>query len=61
MGKGVPFVDGDGVGDTISRVEDDTSGTTGGIEGEDGLDGDVHGGTVEGLEHDLETAKWEFE
>jgi hypothetical protein len=25
------------------------------------LDGDVHGGTVEGLEHDLETAKWEFE
>ena len=30
-----------------------TGGTSGGVEGEDGLDGDVHGGRVEGLEHDL--------
>merc|ERR1712015_5328 len=27
--------------------------SSGGVEGEDGLDGDVHGGHVEGLEHDL--------
>ncbi|BAT18306.1 Os12g0640950, partial [Oryza sativa Japonica Group] len=28
-------------------------GAAAGVEGEDGLDGDVHGGGVEGLEHDL--------
>ena len=48
------LVDGDSVGDTISGVEDDSGGTAGGVEGEDGLDGDVHGGGVEGLEHDLQ-------
>merc|ERR1719340_345875 len=53
MGKGITFIDGDTVGDTISRVHDNTSGTARGIEGEDSLDGDVHGGHVEGLEHDL--------
>merc|ERR1719347_168693 len=31
----------------------DTGGTSGGIQGEDSLDGDIHGGHVEGLEHDL--------
>merc|ERR1712117_670006 len=53
MGKSITFIDGDVVGDTITRVHDHTSGTTGGIEGKDGLDGNVHGGHVEGLEHDL--------
>merc|ERR1740128_277855 len=53
MGKGITFIDGDTVGDTISRVHDNTSGTSGSIEGEDSLDGDIHGGHVEGLEHDL--------
>ncbi|KAH9400907.1 hypothetical protein TYRP_002488 [Tyrophagus putrescentiae] len=53
MGQGVTLVDGHGVGDTIAGVEDNASGTTRGVEGEDGLDGDVHGGGVEGLEHDL--------
>merc|ERR1719350_1939668 len=53
MGKGITFIDGDIVGDTISRVHDDTSGTTGSIEGEDSLDGDIHGRHVEGLKHDL--------
>ena len=33
--------------------EHDTSGTTGCIQGEHGLDCYVHGGSVEGLEHDL--------
>merc|ERR1712227_517373 len=53
MGKSVTLIDGDGVGDTITRVHDNTSGTTRGIEGEDSLDGNIHGGHVEGLEHDL--------
>merc|ERR1711892_661419 len=53
MGKGITFIDRDTMGDTISRVHNNTSGTAGGIEGEDSLDGDIHGGHVEGFEHDL--------
>merc|ERR1711954_54602 len=53
MGKGITFIDGDTMGDTISRVHDNTSGTARGIEGEDSLDGNIHGGHVEGLKHDL--------
>merc|ERR1712114_162298 len=53
MGKGITFIDGDTVGDTISRVHDNTSGTARGIQGENSLDGNIHGGHVEGLEHDL--------
>merc|ERR1712054_283297 len=53
MGKGITFIDGDSVGDTITRVHDDTSGTSRGIKGEDSLDGNIHGGHVEGLKHDL--------
>ena len=54
VGQSVTLVDGDGVGDTITGVEHNTGGTSGGIEGEDSLDGDVHGRGVEGLEHDLQ-------
>merc|ERR1711886_23055 len=53
MGQGVSFIDGDGMGDTISRIQDDTGGSSGSVQGEDSLDSDVHGGGVEGLEHDL--------
>merc|ERR1719452_372931 len=53
MGKGITFIDGHTMGDTISRVHDDTSGTSGSIEGEDSLDSNIHGGHVKGLEHDL--------
>merc|ERR1712088_1057744 len=53
MGKSITLVDGGVVGDTITRVHDHTGGTTGGIEGKDGLDGSIHGGHVEGFEHDL--------
>merc|ERR1712088_665879 len=53
MGKSISLIDGDSVGDTITRVHDDTSGTAGGIEGENSLDGNIHGRHVEGLEHDL--------
>merc|ERR1719262_706822 len=53
VGESVTFIDGNAVGDTISGVHDETGGTSRGVEGEDSLDGDVHGGHVEGLEHDL--------
>merc|ERR1712002_248308 len=41
MGKGITFIDGNTVGDTISGVHDNTSGTARGIEGEDSLDGNI--------------------
>merc|ERR1719333_1324355 len=53
VGQSITLVDGDTVGDTVTGVHDDTGGTAGGVQGEHGLDGDVHGGHVEGLEHDL--------
>ncbi len=53
VGKSETLVDGDNVGDTITGVEDDTGGTARGVEGEDGLDGNVEGGGVEGLEDNL--------
>ena len=53
MRKSETFVDGHDVGDTIAGVEHDTSGSTGGIEREYGLNRDVEGGCVEGLEDDL--------
>merc|ERR1719431_1185200 len=53
MGKSITFIDWDSMGDTISRVHDNTSGTARGIEREDSLDGDIHGGHVEGFKHDL--------
>merc|ERR1719215_2049840 len=53
VGESITLIDGDSVGDTITRVQDDTSGTARGVEGEDSLDGDIHGGGVECLEHDL--------
>merc|ERR1719370_251309 len=43
VGEGVPLVDGYCVGDTITGVEHDTGGTSGRIQGEHGLDGNVHG------------------
>merc|ERR1719381_424208 len=53
VGESVTLVDRDAVGDTVTGVHDDTGGTAGGVQGEHSLDGDVHGGHVEGLEHDL--------
>merc|ERR1719319_129274 len=53
MRKSITFVDGDGVRYTITRVENDTGGTTRGIQGEDSLDSDVHCWGSECFEHDL--------
>merc|ERR1712029_450462 len=46
VGESVTFVDGDTMGDPVTRVHDDTSGTARGIQGEDSLDGNIHGGHV---------------
>ena len=51
--EGITFIDWDVVGDTITSIKNDTSGTTGSVKGEDSLDTDVHGWDVEGFEHDL--------
>merc|ERR1719457_262930 len=53
VGKGITFIDGDGVGHTIAGIHDDTGGTAGSVQGEDSLDSNVHGGHVEGLKHNL--------
>ena len=53
MRESETLVDGDSVGDTITRVQDDTGRATGGIEGQDGLNSDVESGCVKGFEHDL--------
>ena len=47
------LIDWDGVSNTISRVTNHTCGSTIGVEGEDGLDGDVKTLDLEGLEHEL--------
>lgn len=53
VGKGETLVDGDNMSDTVTGVEHDTGGTTGSVQRQDGLDGDVEGGRIEGLENDL--------
>merc|ERR1719427_200243 len=40
--EGITFIDWDVVGNTITSIKNDTSGTTGSVEGKDGLDTDVH-------------------
>merc|ERR1711955_187569 len=39
VGEGITFIDGDSVGDTITRVHDNSGGAARGVEGEHGLDG----------------------
>jgi hypothetical protein len=53
VGKSVTFIDRDSVGDTITGVKHAASGAARGVQGKHGLDVDVHGRDVEGLEHDL--------
>ncbi|KFW84455.1 hypothetical protein N305_14865, partial [Manacus vitellinus] len=43
MGEGIAFIDGHSVGNTITRVHHNTSGTTRGIQGQHSLDGYIHG------------------
>ena len=43
MRQSVSLVDGDGVRDAVTRVEDDAGGATGSVERQNRLNGDVHG------------------
>merc|ERR1719283_302556 len=54
VGESETFINGDGVRDTISDVEDETSSTARGVQGEHGLDAHVGGGSIEGLEDNLD-------
>ncbi|KFV52644.1 hypothetical protein N328_09633, partial [Gavia stellata] len=54
VGQSITLVDGHGVGDTIPGVHNNTSGTTGGVQGQHSLDSHIHGWGVEGFKHDLE-------
>merc|ERR1712198_209180 len=51
--ESITLIHGNTVGDTVTGVHDNTGGTSGGVEGENSLDGNIHGRHVEGLEHDL--------
>merc|ERR1719481_1664502 len=53
MGKSITLVDRDGVRDAITRIEDNAGSSARSIQGKDSLDGDIHGRSVECLEHDL--------
>ena len=53
VGQRISLVDGHGVGDAVPGVHHDAGGAARGVQREDSLDGDVHGGSVERLEHDL--------
>ena len=47
------FIDGDSLGNTITRIADNTIGSSGRVEGENGLIGNVQLGDLECLEHDI--------
>ena len=51
--KSISLIDRNGVGNTISTIKNTSGGSSGSVKGKDGLDRDVHGWDVEGLEHDL--------
>mmetsp|Transcript_14800 Transcript_14800/g.31953 ORF Transcript_14800/g.31953 Transcript_14800/m.31953 type:complete len:346 (+) Transcript_14800:243-1280(+) len=53
MGESIPLVNGDSVGNTISRIEDTSRSTSGGIQTEHSLNIDVHGRHIKSLKHDL--------
>ena len=52
VGESVAFIDGYGVSDSVSCIEDETCCSAGRVEGEDSLDGQVICGYIELLEHD---------
>ena len=54
MGQSVTFIDWYGVSNAVSRVQYDTGGTAGRVQGQHSLDGHVHSGRVERLKHDLQ-------
>lgn len=52
MWKRITFIDWDSMGNSITRINDHTSGSTGGVEGKDSLDRDIELWDTESLEED---------
>jgi len=52
MWKRITFIDWDSVGNSITRINDHTSSSTGGVEGKDSLDRDIELWDTESLEED---------
>jgi len=52
MWKRITFIDWDSVGYSITRIDDHTSGSTGGVEGENSLDRYIELWNTESLEED---------
>jgi len=52
VGNAVTFVDGDGVGHTITSVTNETGGTASGVKGHNSLEGDIAVLNLEVFEHD---------
>jgi len=53
VGQGETLVYGDNVGDTVTRIQHDTSGAPGSVKRKNGLDGDVESRGIEGFEDNL--------
>merc|ERR1712050_566395 len=51
--ESITFVNWNVVGNTITRVQNDTSGSTRSVQRQNGLNGDVHGWEIESLKHNL--------
>jgi len=54
MGQSISFVDGDGMSDTITHIQDDAGSTARGVQREDSLNGNIGGRAVERFEEDLD-------
>ena len=53
MRQSVTFVNGNSVRNTVTRIQNNTSGTAGSIQWQHSLNGNVEGGHVESFKHDL--------
>jgi hypothetical protein len=51
--ESITLINRDSMSNTISRINDDTSSSSGSVQGKDGLNGDVEGRNVECFEHGL--------
>ena len=53
MAQGISRIDGDGVGNAITKVQDDTGGTSRGVQGKYSLVSHIHSRYLERLKHNL--------
>merc|ERR1719263_194088 len=53
MRQTITFIDWNRMGNTITGIQDNTSGTSRSVQGKDSLDGNVHSWGVESFKHDL--------